>query len=222
MSARVLAPPPHQGRVPHARPPGVRDGQQGLQAAPFVLFIALCRLFISLFRLCSLRCGQRRMPCRLQTFLSTVVHTPSVAAGESRGWGRGEVRGRHRPSEWQGFRWEEVHLRRPRWADGTAARSPECLATSSMALSEHADPLRPLTCARPPQGSSLFCDSTGTTRRVRVSLRGPLCSIHPPLDRAARAPVRPACVAERLSRRRLLSSCVLPPHPGAGCRKTGF
>ena len=63
---------------------GVRasaTGSRGLQAAPFVLFIALCRLFISLFRLCSLRCGQRRMPCRLQTFLSTVVQTPSVAAG---------------------------------------------------------------------------------------------------------------------------------------------
>ena len=58
---------------------------QGASRAPSVLFIALCRLLISLFRLCSLRCGQRRMPCRLQTFLSTVVQTPSVAAGRAEG-----------------------------------------------------------------------------------------------------------------------------------------
>ena len=64
---------------------GPTRSTRGKRRAPSVLFIALCRLLISLFRLCSLRCGQRRMPCRLQTFLSTVVQTPSVAAGRAEG-----------------------------------------------------------------------------------------------------------------------------------------
>ena len=38
-------------------------------------------LFIILLRLCSLRCGHRRMPCSRQIFLRTVVHTPRIPGG---------------------------------------------------------------------------------------------------------------------------------------------
>ena len=83
------------GRVSHELLAGVwapHSREHRGRGAPSVFFIALCRLFISLFRLCSLRCGQRRMPCRLQTFLSTVVQTPSVAAGRAEGGVRGGVK----------------------------------------------------------------------------------------------------------------------------------
>ena len=85
---------------------GPTRSTRGKRRAPSVLFIALCRLLISLFRLCSLRCGQRRMPCRLQTFLSTVVQTPSVAAGRAEG-GVGPGGGASDCSgfRWHGFRW---------------------------------------------------------------------------------------------------------------------
>jgi hypothetical protein len=85
VSVRSVAQPPWVGvaRAVHGRvgAPRERKGKR----APSVPFIALCRLLMSLFRLCSLRCGQRRIPCRLHTFLSTVVQTPSVAAGQAEG-----------------------------------------------------------------------------------------------------------------------------------------
>ena len=213
MSARVLAPPPHQGRVPHARPPGVRDGQQGAAGRTVRTLHCVVQVVYQLVQ--ALQLALRPAPNAVPS-TDLLEHRRADAKRRCRieqrvGCGGGA--GAAAPQSDKVFRWEKVHLRRPRWADGTAARSPECLATSSMALSEHADPLRPLTCARPPQGSSLFCDSTGTTRRVRVSLRGPLCSIHPPLDRAARAPVRPACVAESLSRRRFSVLATLSGSP---------
>jgi len=80
----------------------------------------------------------------------------------SRGWGwpRGE-RDRSR-FQWHGFRWEEAHMRRRRWACERAARSPECLATSSMAwCEEHTLDLSPSRLRQP-----AACPATARSQSV--------------------------------------------------------
>ena len=98
MGARVLAPPPHQGRVPHARPPGVRDGQRGAAGRTVRTLHCVVQVVYQLVQ--ALQLALRPAPNAVpSTDLLEHRRADAERRCRNRGLGRGEVWSRQRPPE---------------------------------------------------------------------------------------------------------------------------